>query len=319
MLYNKSAPNLRLNTTKVVFRRMCPVWPRGDGDALPSTVTQGPRLTEAPSCWSYAPGTEVSMVTCWLLHASALKGVMLLSPPVLGPEQVTRPFPNAGPLDVQRAGSWAAQQPWHGACVMKDAVRKCSGEERRDREKGRRACFPAPEPSKARATSPRAVPNRLPVTSRLHFTNSFLRETSRAQGGRISVSLSLGGGEEKGRRGRRGSGRPRPGCGKQLVENGKLLSLCARLWQASCLRSPGLPWGCAAGQAGRARAREPPWGAGFGLGALRAWGELGRATQRAFRQVVALHHVRSRNDVPLRPCIPRCRRAPGSQLRTAST
>lgn len=64
---------------------------------------------------------------------------------------------------------------------------------------GRSAYFPAPEPGSPEPPLPWAVPSAVYLSPPgLHFTNSFLRETSWAQGGRISVSLSLGGREGEG-------------------------------------------------------------------------------------------------------------------------
>lgn len=101
----------------------------------------------------------------------------------------------------------------------------------------------------------------------LHFTNSFCERQAGPRGAVSLCPCPWEAEKEKGRRRRRSSRRDRPGCGKQLAETGKLLSLCACLWQLSCLQVPGLQWGCAPGQAGGAQARESLWAGGGGLGA----------------------------------------------------
>lgn len=83
------------------------------------------------------------------------------------------------------------------------------------------ACFPAPEPSQARRSPKVPLPwgpyeRSLPVTFRITFQKLVLRETSWAQGGCISVSLSLGGGER--RRGG-GEGRAAGGLGQAAESN----------------------------------------------------------------------------------------------------
>lgn len=63
----------------------------------------------------------------------------------------------------------------------------------------------------------------------LHFRNSFVKEKL-GPGGPYLCVLVLGRlRKEKGRRQRRDSERDRPGCGKQLMENGKQLSVCLAL------------------------------------------------------------------------------------------